>query len=330
MRYLTAICLSAAVSFGAVSTAKAQGESDPGLSQLGAMRSGAATIVTEDEYESNKVQFSVSNTFARGEKDVKYNIPQAEIIAPIASDATMGYFHIRIPFVSASGELGNKWGLGDLGVSYTHFLMADPENWTIQATAGLQFGMTTANLSDTRSRPLPMSYQSSMGSTEALAGVNFSWKEYLRIAAGYQQAIIRYKQNDYTGLSYFNDPIYSSSDYTVGRKLYRYGDAMMRVEGHLTGNRAGFTAGALGFYHVHDDLYMDPFYGWQYIKDSHGFSMNLTGNAFIRFGRYGSCKLDVSGAIPLITRAVRPDGTQRQWVIMPRFTYYFGQHTLLF
>ncbi|MBS1772410.1 MAG: hypothetical protein JST82_06105 [Bacteroidetes bacterium] len=327
MRYLTAFCLSAVVSLASVSVVRAQGDSDPGLSMIGAMRTGAAIVVSDENFEHQRPQFSLSHTFARGEKDVKYDNSALDIRVPLED---LGYFDVRVPITVATGQLAHKWGLGDINFAYTHVLKADPMDWTVQATAGIQIGMTTANFSDGSTRPLPMSYQSGLGSTDAMAGVNVTWKEYISLAAGYQQAIFRYNENDYYRSSYVNDPIYSNSDYTISRKLYRFGDIMVRAEGHYVTNRAGITMGALGFYHVKDDLYQDRMGLWNKIQGSEGATLNLVGNVFYRFARHGSCKLDVTFAMPVIKRDVRPDGLERQFMITPRFTYYFNQRNLLF
>lgn len=327
MRYLQAFCLSVAVAMSSVYTVSAQGESDPGFTTIGAMRSGSAAIVTEDEYEFQRAHFSLGHTFSRGEKDVILNIPQLEVRVPMQD---YGYFDVKVPLVSATGQLAHKWGMGDLYFAYTQVLKADPESWTVQATGGLMVGMSVANTTDGGTRPLPMAYQSNLGSTDFLAGVNATWKEYLSISAGYQQAFMRYNGNDYIRSSYYNDPVYSNSDYTIARHLYRFGDAMMRVEGRFATNRAGFSAGPLAIYHVRNDLYEDRTGKWIEINGSQGLTLSGVGNVFYRFGRYGSFKLDVTGTLPFIQRDVRPDGLERQWAIMPRFTFFFNQETLLF
>jgi len=332
MRYLQAFCLSVAVAVSSAYSVSAQGDSDPGFTTIGAMRSSAAAVVADEEYENQRAHFGLANTFSKGEKDVKYNIPQLELRLPMQD---IGYFDVKIPLVSVQGELAHKWGMGDLYFAYTHMLKADPETWTVQATGGLMVGMSTANTTDGSTRPLPMAYQSNLGSSDVMVGVNANWKEYLSIAAGYQQPVFRYNGNDYFRSSYINDPVYSNSNYTIGRHLYRNGDVMMRVEGHLSTNRqgtnrVGATAGALAIYHVRNDLYEDRTGAWREITGSQGLTLSGVGNIYYRFGRYGSFKLDVTGSVPFVKRDARPDGLERQWTIMPRFTFFFNQSKLLF
>lgn len=325
MRYLSVLGLSVAICF-ASNRVSAQGDSDPGFSSVGAMRTAAGLAITDEEYENQKVQLSVGTGFAKGEQDVKLVIPQLEMRIPALE---MGYFDVRLPMQATTGDLAHIWGLGDLTVTYTHFI-ANPEGWSFQFTGGGLFGMGTANQTDGKTRTLPMAYQSSLGSTDVIVGANAMFKQYVTIAAAYQQPVFRYNDNDYIRSTPYNDPLYSNSTYEVGRRLYRNGDVMLRVEGHYGGTRAGISAGPLAIYHLRNDLYMDRQGYYHEIKDSKGFTLNLAGNAFLRFGRYASFKLDVSAGIPVVDRDAIPDGTKRQWLVIPRFTYFFNQRTLLY
>ncbi len=325
MKYLSVLGLSVATCLLS-SNVKAQGSSDPGFSMTGAMRTAAAIEITDEEYENQKTQLSIGNGFARGANNIRLVSPQVEMRIPALES---GYFDIRLPLQAASGDLANIWGMGDLTVTYTHFYV-NPESWSFQFTGGGLFGMGTANQSDGKTRALPMAYQSSLGSTDVILGASAIYKKYLTIAAGYQQPVFRYNENDYFRSTPINDPLYSNSTYQLGRRLYRNGDVMLRVEGSYAGRRAGISAGPLAFYHLRNDLYTDRSNYLVEIKDSKGFTLNLAANAFVRFGRYASCKLDVSAGVPVLERDAIPDGTARDWVVVPRFTYFFGQRTLLF
>lgn len=328
MKYLSAFCLTAALSLGLNPQAKAQGESDPGFSTIGAMRTGANLQFSEGEFEFQKTQFSISNTFAKGERDVKLFIPQAEVIAPLRD---MGYFDVKLPIVAATGELAHVFGLGDLTATYTQVINNSYHpDWTVQLTGGAMFGMGTASESDGATRPLPMVYQSNLGSTDVIVGGNVSWKNWVMAAIAYQQPIFRYNENNYDRSAIGNDLLYSQSDYQISRKLYRYGDVMFRLEGHYGGKRAGISAGPLFIYHLRNDMYTDRMGYLNEIDGSKGLTVNLSGNAFVRLGRKGQVKLDVTGGFPIAHRDATPDGLSRQWMFMPRFTYFFKQENLLF
>lgn len=187
-----------------------------------------------------------------------------------------------------------------------------------------------STIEDGKGRPLPMAYQSSLGTTDVVIGANVMWKKYLTISAGYQQPIIRYTENDYLRLSPANELAYSTADYPFSRKLYRNGDAMLRVEGHYSGQRAGISAGPLAMYHVRNDLYQDETGRWRELVGSEGLTLNMVANGYVRWGRLGEWKLDVTAAAPVVMRDIAPDGLTRRWMVTPRLTYFFGQQVLMF
>ncbi|WP_276132749.1 hypothetical protein [Polluticoccus soli] len=325
MKHISTFCLSIAMSLGALS-AGAQGSGDPGLSAIGGLRSGAALAFDEETYENDRVELNLGHTMAKGERDVVINMPHAAVRIPLHEH---GYLDTRLPFYATRGELAKIGGIGDLTVAYTHFLpYADGFSW--QFTGGVELGLTNASLTDGKGRGLPMVYQPGQGSTDLILGASGQYKDFVSFAVGYQQPIIRYNGNDYLRSSPINELGYSNADYPLSRQLYRNGDLMLRVEGHLTGTRAGISAGPLVFYHLRNDLYLDINNNYRESFDSKGFTMNLAGSAFYRMGRYGQWKVGVYGAVPIAERDFYPDGTSRQWLIMPNISYFFGQDALLF
>jgi hypothetical protein len=324
MRNISAVCLFMALGFSA-NTAFAQGEADPGFASTGSMRTASGLKIDEYDYENQRAHFSLGHTIAKGERDIRLNISQLEVRMPLFGLYSGGYFDFKLPIFAAGGELANTWGLADASFSYTH-MFTGLEDWTIQGTAGLQIGMGTANKTDGKPRPLPMAYQASRGATDVFVGGSVTWKKYVSGAVGYQQPFYRYNENDYFAANQVNDTLYSSQAYAIARKLYRQGDVMMRLEGHFIPNqRFGLTAGALGIYHLKDDLYQDRNTGlWHEINGTQGLTLNLTANAYVRFGRRGQIKLDVTGAAPVVRRDVYSSGLNRIWSVMPRFTFFFN------
>lgn len=323
MRHISAICLFVTLGMSSLGV-YAQGDSDPGLTTAGAMRNTSALQINEFEYENQRAHLSLSHAFAKGKRDVRINTTNIDARIPFFGAFSGGYFDIQVPIVAVSGELANAWGVGDVNATYTHMFLGI-EDWTIQGTAGLNIGMSTANLTDGKARQLPMTYQPGKGSTDVIVGGSVTWKQYVTAAVGFQMPFFRYNDNNYFASSNSNDTLYSGDSYTVSRYLYRQGDVMMRLEGHYYNERGGITGGVVGMYHLKDDLYQDPATDlWFEIPGSQGFTLNAVGNAFVRFGRHGDFKLDVTGSIPMVRRDVIPDGTAKRWMLMPRFTYFFN------
>lgn len=326
MRNISAVCLSMAMVFGSYCV-NAQGDSDPGLASTGAMRTTSAIMINQFEYENQRPSLSLSHEFAKGERDARLNISKLATRLPLKGVFSGGYFDVQLPIVSVSGELAKTWGIGDITATYNHMFLG-VENWTIQGTAGFKWGMTTADVTDGSVRPLPMSYQTGTGSTDFIIGGSATWLQYLTVAAGYQMPFFRYNENSYYGVNNINDTNYSRGVYPVARKLYRQGDAMLRVEGHYITERVGITGGILGMYHVLNDLYQDRNTElWHEIEGSQGFTINAVGNAYYRFGRHGEFKFDLTAAAPLVRRDVIPDGTAKEWSFIPRLTFFFNSKT---
>jgi hypothetical protein len=325
MKYLSIACLTAAVSLGSFATAKAQGESDPGMGNMGLLRT-ASNIFIDDVYENNRAQLNISHTFAKGDRDAVINIPRVTLRIPVAD---VGYFEGQMHMYTVQGDVAKVYGLGDMQLSYTHIL-PDIEGFTYQFTGGLQIGMGTAALADGKGRPLPMAYQSNSGTTDVVLGASITWQKYVSLAVGYQQPFVQYNQNQYRGLTVTNEAVYSNKDYPFTRNYYRNGDLMMRLEGSWYNKRLGISGGPLMFYHLRNDLYEDVNNKFREIEGSEGLTVNLAANIFYRLGRYGSWKIDVSGGVPVVNRDVLPDGSARQWVITPGITYFFNQEYVLF
>lgn len=305
----------------------AQGDSDPGMSTVGALRSGSVQPMGQYLYESEKTQLTVSHAMANGERGVVIQNPRLGMRIPLLSD---GYLDLRMEMQAVYGELADIAGLGDLMVAYTYRIPPVETPLTWQFTGGFKLATGNATLTDGKNRPLPMAYQPSWGTTDLILGVNMWVQRYFSVALGYQQPIINYNDNLYTGFSADNEILYSDRDYPLSKRLYRFGDLMLRAEGHYSGDRAGISAGPLLFYHLGDDLY-EYVDGRTYAHEgSKGFSLNVSGNAFVRFGRYGSWKLELSGGLPLFARDVHPDGSMRSWILIPGISYFFNQESVMF
>jgi hypothetical protein len=329
MRYLSIICLSLTC-FTYNQSVNAQGESDPGFSTIGALRPASALPFNaeNDEYEYQRTHIGFGDVFARGERNIEYNSPQLEVRVPLED---YGYFDVKVPIVTATGELARAWGVGDMVFAYTHmFVNPNYEDWTFQLTGGSVIGFSNADQQDGKARSLPMAYQSGLGSTDVVVGANVKWKDYITVALGYQQPVFRYNDNDYDRLFKVNDLAYNNTEYEVARKLYRNGDMMLRVEGSYSVKRGGISLSPLLIYHLANDLYTDRAGLLREIKGSEGLTVSLVGNAYARFGRRSQFKLDVTGSLPFVTRDATPDGLSREWYIMPRFSYFFNQRSLQF
>jgi len=298
------IVLSACFVFIAM-TAKSQGCSDAGFCSIGAMKS-------QSNAGEKASSIGLSVTLGAGERSTTILIPQIEGRLFVGSKS---YFELKIPVNRGSGDLGDHTGLGDPIINYTRTI-ASKKNITIDATAGLRISTGNASATDKFGNPLPMPYQSNLGTTDLILGASASLGKYLSLAAGYQQPLFQYNENGYLP-TMIDMP---ANEYFASRKLERRGDVLLRAEGRYQWKHLGVAAGPLFIFHLGEDkITLDD--GSQIaLQGSDGLTVNIAGSIFYTMKRL---RFDLAAGTPMVVRDYRPDGLTRSFVITPRVTYLF-------
>jgi hypothetical protein len=286
----------------------AQGCSDEGFCTSGAMHSGSAIDNVDN------LQVSFTPVIGGAENGTIIFAPQFEMKK---SFQKIGMIEIKLPFSLASGNLGTHKGLGDPIVTFSSNLH-NTKNISFQYIIGTRISIGNANATGVNNLPLPMTYQSNLGTTDIITGLVFGWKKMLSFSLGWQQPILQYNENNYlnpeiTGHS--DDHVYFSS-----RKLNRKGDVLMRMEYQYTHTHWGASAGPLFIYHLDNDRITLNDNSVVELSGSDGLTLNIAGSFYCKILKW---KFDCSVGTPLIVRTYRPDGLTRAWVIAPRITYTF-------
>lgn len=281
-----------------------QGCSDAGFCTIGAMK-GSITSTGNNT-------IGLSFGFNSGEEGTTILIPQLEFTKAIGKKS---YIEANLPFVIASGDLGNNAALGDIILTYTRNIH-QAKKLSFNGTLGTRVSTGNANASD-NDIALPMPYQSNLGTTDLILGISAKWKHYLSAAIGYQQPIIQYNDNEYLPASLSGT---QTGDYFASRHLERKGDVLLRLQGHITLKKLGISAGPLFIYHLGKDLITLQNGTTTPLAGSNGLTLNITANAYYTFSNW---KADISLGTPMIVRDSRPDGLTRSMVIVPRLTYTF-------
>lgn len=287
-----------------VCTAKAaaQGCSDAGFCTAGAMQSGQTH---DNAATSSRIGISVSA--GAGENGTSIIIPQLEADVALGK---RGVAEIRLPFSIASGNLGDHSGIGDPIFSYTRQLNKHGERWTIQYTLGCRISTGHADAKNENDQPLPMPYQSNLGTTDVIAGISAGYGRYLNLSAGYQQPLLQYNNNGYLPVTIY-PAIPGDHDYFASANLKRRGDVLFRTEGHCQWKKLGIAAGPLLIYHLGKDDITLANGAHIALNGSEGLTLNLAGTISYTAGKY---KLSLTGGTPMIVRDYRPDGLTRAWV----------------
>jgi len=218
----------------------------------------------------------------------------------------------------ANGNLGNATGLGDLFLSSTYSL-AKKDNWQTSFLLGTKLPLNNADIR-TGNKPLPMQYQSSLGTVDLLTGITVTGKKWL-FATAFQQPLTGTNRNTFLP-AYWNTA--AANKYSPTNTFKRKGDVLLRAGYNLiTKNKLHLNIGLLGIYHLGEDTYINGNVSNSPIAltGSDGFTLN--GTAALRYKVNDKFSLGLSGGVPFVVRDIRPDGLTRKFVVSPEIIFNF-------
>lgn len=287
---------------------QAQGCSDAGVCTIGTVQAGFHADDSEyyDDRSPQPLRIQVQSVFGAGENGVTILQVVPEASWTIASPITTGTLAVKasLPYVYATGVLKglstSHSGIGDAMISVSN-TMAVNASTEIGVTVGTRLPTGSTDASSTSGTaagsPLPMPYQTGLGTTDLLLGASVSMDAWA-VALGYQHVLQNGNSNAYVD---------DGEGYFTSKDLVRGNDAVARLTYTLSAWDVSITPSLLAIYR----LQADRVEGAE-VAGSRG----LTLNAAIA-GRYmlsRSVDLRVDLAMPLIIRDVRPDGLTRAFV----------------
>lgn len=279
----------------------AQGCSDAGVCTIGTVQAGFDDNFDDNvdaEYKVPKLlHLQLQTVYGAGENGVSIVqvVPEASWTA--ASPITRGILTIQasLPWAYATGSLGSNSGVGDAMISVSNTALID-HNTNVGLTVGMRLPTGTTNAT-TAGSPLPMPYQTGLGTTDLLLGASASMGPWA-LALGYQHVAVNGNTNAFTD---------SGSGYFSSKDLERGDDAVVRLTYAFNAGDLAITPSVLAIYRLHADRVAGA-----EVSGSRG----LTLNAAVA-GRYvlsHAVDLRIDLAMPLRVREVRPDGLTRGFV----------------
>lgn len=262
-------------------------------------------------YQYPKYFFQLSTSIGKGDRGVIVSTTQLEANMRLVDKKL--FAQIKLPYTYITGDLGNTSGIGDITIGATYIAFAKIKS-SLSFSGGVKIPTNDANLAkDTL--PLPMVYQTSLGTTDMLIGAKYTFKKW-DFTLGYQHAFNANK-NEYLYRTTKDSSTYNS--YFESNKLMRSDDAIFRVNRTFILKKINMNAGLLFIYHLKNDSYVNHLNQRQTIKDSDGLTLNLNFAAITPITK----KLDFVFiyASPVITRKVRPDGLTRKFIVQIGFKY---------
>ncbi len=300
----------------------AQGCSDAGVCTAGPIgqltTSGDSTGAKEPRHFA-RLQYS----YAVGEQGVVIMQVVPEIGIGISERLGL---QLKVPYVSASGNLGEHSGIGDMIFTSSYAFVKERDR-NLTAIAGLRVptGETSPQPLEQTSfgpdfKPLPMPYQPGLGTLDLLLGVQYRYKRWTT-ALAYQHVLDQGNENLFYNEAWDGDA--DALKYFESAYLERANDAVARLQYALPIGKFSIQPGLLAIYHLGldsrlevdatpDPWDMEPFVRRD-VKGSDGLTLNLTADA--RFRLNDAWALEASFGSPVIVREARPDGLTRAMVI---------------
>jgi len=210
---------------------------------------------------------------------------------------------VKLTSILQRGNKIQSFGASDLFVTTAYKFSQH-----LSGTVGAKIPLSNGNKSN-NNLPLPMDYQSSLGTYDIIAGLSYSTGNFL-LAVGYQQPLTQ------------NDNAFISSDYPETSPLSKFqstnnfkrsGDVLLRVMYNVKVNENfSISPGLLPIYHLKNDRYTNESNEELVIKNSAGLTLNT--NLFVDYTLNDRHALHFNASIPLVVRKERPDGLTRSFI----------------
>ncbi len=214
----------------------------------------------------------------------------------------------KITSLSQTGNDIAAFGLSDIYLNTTYAICKKAK-----LTAGVKIPLTNGNrIKD--DLPLPMDYQSSLGTFDLIFGLAYNFKNFQLVAA-MQQPLTQNKSEFISEAYPENSPL---RGFQSTNEYKRSGDVLLRLSYPVKMNKKlVITPSLLPIYHLLNDKYTDTMGIEKSIDGSQGLTLN--GNLYFDYHTSTKSALQLSLGVPLVVRDARPDGLTRHFVMNLEF-----------
>ena len=166
--------------------------------------------------------------------------------------------------------------------------------------------------------PLPMDYQSSLGTFDLIIGISQEIKK-LQLALALQQPLSQNNNAFFSDLYPEGSPLRNIQS---TNKFIRSGDLIFRVSyPFMLGEKFKLTPSILSIYHLENDKYTTMENIEMTIVGSQGITLNA--NLYLDYSINERNNLNFSFGAPFVVRNARPDGLTRKYVLNLEYAYNF-------
>ena len=304
-----------------------QGCSDAGFCTMGAMK--------PDQPYSKRIAVKLQSaevSFYRGTTTLTpiIYVATADLNFSIKGRNTL---QVKLPYQAVAGRLANTQGMGDISLCFTRNMYRS-DKFSLNLSFGAKIPTNhsdktvKAPTGEDERWPLPMYYQTSLGTYDLISGISLINRKWL-FATGIQVPL-NHNKNQFVWSSWAEaqDDLRAYADeYNQARNLKRGVDVMLRIERNFRFSKFNFSAGLLPIYRVTRDEFVKSGTGkdspLQQVKpaEAHGLACSAIFTTGYNFDVRSGVKLLLGHK--LVQRKTNPDGLTREFVSSITYVYRF-------
>ncbi len=279
----------------------------------GCSDAGFCSLTSHDNSEkTTKNSIEAGFVFAAAEKDVTVFSQYITYSREFNSKFSMSF---KATSSVSNGSFGTRGNFGDAFITGNYKLKSKVEDKKWSIISGIKIPFTSAN-NKINEFPIPLVYQSSLGTFDLILGTNYNFKKW-DFNAAVQIPVININKNSFV-------KEFSGTNLFETTNLFeRKSDGLLRATySHKTKNgKFVFKPNILFLYHFGEDTYQDTFGNRQSINGSSGITIN--GNLIANYKLNSNSSLETSLATPFVVREERPDGLTRKFTAGLSYKYNF-------
>jgi hypothetical protein len=227
-------------------------------------------------------------------------------------------FQLKVPYQFVSGRLANTGSVGDISLCFTRNIFSS-DRFDLNLSVG---GKIPTNQSDKSvdGRPLPMYYQTSLGTYDFITGLSLINRKWL-FATGIQIPLNE-NNNQFIWSAWKGTDEKAYVDlYTQAKNLRRGIDVMLRVERNFRWSQFNCSIGLLPIYRINRDEFTNSDNIRVIREDASGLALSGIVTAGYNFNTRSGVRLLIGHKI--IQRDLNPDGLTRELVNSVTYIYRF-------
>jgi hypothetical protein len=295
---MTRIRLISLVAFLSMSVAGyiyGQGCSDAGFCTVNSFKPNLT-----DSTKVLKTQFKIGAFYGKADHSISVYGNYFEYNQQLNDKLGLG---AKLTTLAQNGNGISVFGLSDIFIN-TNYKASEK----LELTLGAKIPLSKANKSK-GNLPLPMDYQSSLGTFDLIVGIGYEIKK-IHLVAAIQQPLTQ-NDNQFIASSYPVDSRLRTFQST--NKFERAGDVLLRLSYPvIISPKIKLAPSILPIYHLSNDKYTDEFNIKREIKGSRGLTLN--GNVYLDYELNSKNIIQLNVGMPFIVRDARPEGLTRSLI----------------